>query len=63
MIVLNYNRDNFLGRSDNTNLDNHIKHDKEVCKHLNKVDLNCGVLDFPINSLTRERVFNIFRTN
>lgn len=45
---------------DNINSDNHINHDREVCKYLDKVDLERGVLDSHISSLTGERVFNIF---
>lgn len=44
----------------NIDLDNHIKHDKEVCKYLENSDLERGVLDSHISSLTGERVFNIF---
>lgn len=44
----------------NIDLDNHIKHDREVCKYLEKSDLERGVLDSHISSLTGERVFNIF---
>lgn len=44
----------------NTDLDNHIKHDKEVCKYLENLHLERGVLDSHISSLTGERVFNIF---
>lgn len=44
----------------NMDLDNHINHDKEVCKYLGKSDLERGVLDSHISSLTGERVFNIF---
>ena len=45
---------------DNINSDNHTNHDREVCKYLDKVDLERGVLDSHISSLTGERVFNIF---
>ncbi len=45
---------------DNINSDNHINHDREVCNYLDKVDLERGVLDSHISSLTGERVFNIF---
>ena len=42
---------------DNINSDNHTNHDREVCKYLDKVDLERGVLDSHISSLTGERVF------